>query len=166
MGNVDISRRDLLSGMGAGVGALALGGEASAAQSANFIVGTSTPAATRAAERAADAVTRVHDFGSIGQAVAGRFSESALDALRNNPNVRYVEENGRMHAIAQSLPWGIDRVDADILHDNGETGDGADVAIIDTGIDDDHPDLQANVGVGKAFVDCKGSNCNYPWSDD
>ncbi|MFB6220618.1 MAG: S8 family peptidase, partial [Halolamina sp.] len=37
---------------------------------------------------------------------------------------------------------------------------------IDTGIDDDHPDLQANVGAGKAYVDCKGPNCNYPWSDD
>ncbi|MEF8853514.1 MAG: S8 family serine peptidase, partial [Haloarculaceae archaeon] len=42
----------------------------------------------------------------------------------------------------------------------------ADIAIIDTGIDDDHPDLQANVGAGKAYVDCRGSNCNYPWSDD
>ncbi|MEF8843311.1 MAG: S8 family serine peptidase [Haloarculaceae archaeon] len=57
-------------------------------------------------------------------------------------------------------------MDADVLHDNGETGNGADIAIIDTGIDDDHPDLQANVGAGKAYVDCRGPNCNYPWSDD
>jgi subtilisin len=57
-------------------------------------------------------------------------------------------------------------VDADVVHEKGETGNGADVAIIDTGIDDDHPDLEANVGAGKAFVNCVGTNCNYPWSDD
>ena len=161
-----VTRRDLLSGMGAGLGALTIGSGVATAQSANYIVGTSTPAATRAAEQAADAVQRVHDFGDIGQAVAGRFSDQALDGLRNNPNVRYIERNGQMHAIAQTLPWGIDRVDADVLHDDGETGDGADIAIIDSGIDDDHPDLQANVGSGKAYVSCSGPNCNYAWSDD
>ncbi len=161
-----VTRRDLLSGMGAGLGALTIGSGTAAASAREHVVGTSTPAARRAAERAADHVVRVHDFGDIGQAVAGRFPQQALDALQNNPNVRYVEENGQMHAIAQTRPWGIDRVDADVLHDNGETGNGADVAIIDTGIDDDHPDLQANVGAGKAYVDCKGPNCNYPWSDD
>ncbi|WP_435094173.1 S8 family serine peptidase [Halorubrum sp. N11] len=106
------------------------------------------------------------DLGSIGQAVAGRFSENALNALQRNPNVRYIEEDGTMHAIGQRLSWGIDRVDADVLHGNGETGNGADIAIIDTGIDDDHPDLQANIGTGKAYADCSGSNCNYSWSDD
>ena len=130
-----VTRRDLLSGMGAGLGALTIGSGVATAQSANYIVGTSTPAATRAAEQAADAVQRVHDFGDIGQAVAGRFSDQALDGLRNNPTVRYIERNGQMHAIAQTLPWGIDRVDADVLHDNGKTGNGAHVAIIDTGID-------------------------------
>ncbi|PSQ01551.1 peptidase S8, partial [Halobacteriales archaeon QS_5_70_17] len=67
---------------------------------------------------------------------------------------------------SQCLPWGVDRVDGDVAHTNGETGNGADIAIIDTGIDDDHPDLQTNVGAGKAYVDCRGRNCNYPWSDD
>jgi len=74
---------------------------------------------------------------------------------------------------SQTLPWGIDRVDAEVAHDDGETGGdstdgegGTDIAIIDTGIDDDHPDLQANIGAGKAYVKCRGKNCNYPWSDD
>ena len=162
------SRRKVLSGIGAvGLGALAFESETVSGQSADrHIVGTSTPAATSEAERRADSIHRVLDFGDIGDAVAGRFSEQALEALQRNPNVRYVEADGEMHAIGQRLPWGIDRVDADVLHANGETGSGADIAIIDTGIDDDHPDLQANVGAGKAYVDCKGSNCNYSWSDD
>jgi subtilisin len=107
------------------------------------------------------------DLGHVRQIVHGRFSSEALAGLRRNPTVRYIEPNLRKyHAIAQTLPWGIDRVDADVVHGSGETGDGADIAIIDTGIDDDHEDLQANVGAGKAFVDCSGSNCNHAWSDD
>lgn len=38
----------------------------------------------------------------------------------------------------QSVPWGVDRIDADLV---GSTGSGVDVAILDTGIDLDHPDL-------------------------
>jgi subtilisin len=129
-------------------------------------MGTNGDRGTRAAQGEADSVKRTLDFGDIGQAVAGRFSDEAVRRLRQRADVRYVERDGTMHAIAQTLPWGIDRVDADVLQDNGETGSGADIAIIDTGIDDDHPDLQANVGDGKAYVDCRGPNCNYPWSDD
>ncbi|MFB6194373.1 MAG: S8 family peptidase [Halobaculum sp.] len=100
------------------------------------------------------------DFGRIGKAVAGQFSDRALDALRRNPQVRYVEDDGTVSAFAQTLPYGIDRVDADVLHDNGETGSGADIAIIDTGIDRDHEDLQANLGTGKDFTSSGG------WNDD
>jgi len=161
------SRRDVLRGASAaGVGVLLLGSEpAVAADADRHIVGT-TGGATAEAQRRADSVHRVLEFGDIGSAVAGRFSEAALENLAKNPNVRYIEADGTMHAIGETLPWGVDRVDADVLHNNGETGSGADIAIIDTGIDDDHPDLQENVGAGKAFVDCRGRNCNQPWSDD
>ena len=167
------SRRELLTGIGVGIGGLVATGSAGAKQRGRHIVGTSTPAARRAVERRANTVHRVFDFDDIGQAVAGRFSEQALDALRKNPNVRYIERDGTISAIGQTVPWGVDRVDADAVHADGETGGddtdgegGADVAIIDTGIDADHPDLQANLGVGKAYVDCSGSGCTEPWDDD
>ena len=167
------SRRELLTGIGVGLGGLVATGPADAAGRGRHIVGTSTPAARRAAERRANTVHRVFDFDDIGQAVAGRFSEQALDALRKNPNVRYIERDGTLSAIAQTLPWGVDRVDADVVHADGETGGddtdgegGADVAIIDTGIDADHPDLLANLGAGRAYVDCSGSSCTEPWDDD
>ncbi|MEF8784139.1 MAG: S8 family serine peptidase [Haloarculaceae archaeon] len=118
------------------------------------------------AKRRADAVHRVLDFEDIGQAVSGWFTQEAREALANNPNVQYIEEEGTVEAIGQDIPWGIDRVDADVAHSNGETGNGADIAIIDTGIDDDHPDLKANVGAGTAYTSCQGSNCNEDWSDD
>jgi subtilisin len=187
----DTKRRDVLKHLGAGaVLAAGMSGVATATPERK-IVGTSSPAATRAAASKADSVHRTLDFGDIGSAVAGVFPDGAIDALSKRSDVRYVEADGTMHAIggdpgaqapggnpgppgggdgggstSQTLPWGIDRVDAEVAHSDGETGNGADIAVIDTGIDDDHPDLQANVGAGKAFVDCKGSNCNYAWSDD
>ncbi|GAA0241967.1 subtilisin AprE [Halobacterium noricense] len=107
----------------------------------------------------------VRDFNSIN-AVTIRIPKKAVSGLQNNPNVRYVEENGRMHALAQTLPWGINRVDAETAHSNGDTGTGADIAILDTGIDADHPDLEANLGSGKAFVSCRGGSCVTSWDDD
>jgi len=160
------TRRAVLQSAGAGLAAIAATGQAAGASDDAYIVGTKNDRGTDAAKQRATSVKHEFDFGDAGQAVAGQFPEEARDALGNNPNVRYIENDGTMHAIGQTLPWGVDRVDADVLHTNGETGDGADIAIIDTGIDDDHPDLQANVGVGKAYVDCSGSNCNEPWSDD
>jgi subtilisin len=166
MENGDIQRRDVLKAAAGSVGALTLSGQVSAERPDRYNVGTSSPAAERAAKRQAGSVHRVLEWDDGKKTITAQFSDAALDNLRSRSDVRYVEADGEMHALAQTLPWGIDRVDADVLHDNGETGSGADIAIIDTGIDDDHPDLQANVGAGKAYVDCSGPNCNYPWSDD
>lgn len=165
-----ISRRRVLTATGAGLGAIAIGpGTASAQPSRRYIVGTATRRATRAAQRAADSVHRVLDFGTIGEAVAGTYPEAALDGLRRRPDVRYIEPDGQMHAISidstdSEVPWGVDRVDAEKVHAS-TTGSGADVAILDTGIDSDHSDLQANLGFGKAFVSARGPYAE-PWDDD
>ena len=161
------TRRRLLRVAAAGTASgYLVGGAAASDRAPARIVGTTGDRGSQAARDEAESVTRTLRFGDVGQAVAGRFSDEAVDRLRQRDDVRYVEADGTMHAIAQTLPWGVDRVDADVLHDNGETGNAADIAIIDTGIDDDHPDLQTNVGAGKAYVSCRGSNCNYAWSDD
>jgi subtilisin len=101
-------------------------------------------------------------------AVTIRAKKSAATELENRGDVRYVEENGTMHALAQTTPWGIDRVDAEVAHDNGYTGTYADVSIIDTGIDSDHPDLQGNLGKGAYAVECNSwyADCRYGWDDD
>ncbi|MFC4439256.1 MULTISPECIES: S8 family peptidase [Natrialbaceae] len=102
----------------------------------------------------------------------------AVSGLRQNPNVRYVEENGRMHALAQETPWGVERIDAPEAHEAGETGEGADVAIVDTGIDSTHEALEDVLGEGRAFTECtencrggpfgggNGNDCNENWDDD
>jgi subtilisin len=78
----------------------------------------------------------VLEFGDVGQAVAGRFSEKAIEALERNPNVRYVEVDGEMQAIGidagdTEVPWGVDRVDAEKTHADGATFD-VTVTVTDT----------------------------------
>lgn len=166
--NVDIPfrRRDVLKGVGAAAGIGAFGAEtATAKQPKDFVVGTE-PGKAAEAKRKAKSVKREIDFGEkIGEAVAGRWPEEALQNLRNNPHVRYVEEDCVGEYLAQDLPWGVDRIDAEVVHANGDTGSGISVAILDSGIDSDHSDLATNLGNGHAPADpC--SSCAEDWDDE
>ncbi|MEK7664024.1 MAG: S8 family peptidase [Patescibacteria group bacterium] len=49
---------------------------------------------------------------------------------------------------SQSLPWGIDRIDAELVWPSGNTANPVKVAIIDTGISMGHPDLKDNIKGG------------------
>jgi len=170
-----LRRRDVLRATG---GALAVGaftGTGSANDRVEVNVGFANPAGRGAAMNAAASVKREFNFDAMTIEVPAK----AAQKLQNNPNIRYVEENGEMHALAQTTPWGIDRVDADVAHGNGETGNGADIAILDTGIDSDHNDLADNIAGGQCFADeCCGeasggffcgdndNTCNHAWDDD
>ena len=92
-------------------------------------------------------VARLH-AGSIGfvyeNAIRG-FSISvpaaALAGISKNPSVAYVEPDVEVFATGtQPVPTGINRVDADANPPAGSMA-GVDVAIIDTGVFIDHPDL-------------------------
>ena len=161
------SRRSVLVATGAFAGAGVLTGEAAGSPGARpeaVVIGTGSRAARRAAESRADSVSRVLDFADIGQAVAGRFPPEAIEALARRPDVRYIEPDGEVPPLGQTLPWGIDRVGADRAHAAGKTAAGSDIAVIDSGIDSDHEDLAANLGEGYAVVAC--SDCEEPWDDD
>lgn len=148
-----------------GIGLGALAGTVSGQQSpGDYVVGVDSRRAVQDAERRAESITRVLEFGPERKAVAGQFSQSAIENLRKNPSVRYIEQDGPVQATAQSLPWGVDRIDAEKAHAGGETGAGVHVAVLDSGIQPDHPDLQANLGQGHAVVECSG--CQEPWADD
>jgi subtilisin family serine protease len=86
-----------------------------------------------------------------------------IDALENDPLVAYVEADGTMTANAQTLPWGIDRIDADTSSTQAGNGNGAvgnvNVYIIDTGIDKARADLNVVKHVnfaGGPNTDCDG----------
>jgi PKD repeat protein len=95
----------------------------------------------------AQGLARIHG-GSIGfvyeNAIRG-FSLSvpaaALEGIRRNPHVAYVEPDFEVFATGtQPVPTGVNRVDADANPPAGPLA-GVDVAIIDTGVFIDHPDL-------------------------
>jgi subtilisin len=125
--------------------------------------------AAQAVQAEATSVHRELDFDDIGKVISGEFSDTALNALDGRSDVRYVEEDGQWQALAQTLPWGIDRINAEVVHNEGRTGAGASIAILDTGIDSDHPDLQGNLGPGHSPINCDSGgtgNCDKTWDDD
>ena len=77
-------------------------------------------------------------------------SARAAAALATHDDVRTVVADRPLHAVAETTPPGIRRIDASDptqpdAHDSGFTGAGARIAILDTGVDLDHPDLVANI---------------------
>ena len=162
----NVTRRRVLRTVVSGAAATGIAGKVTAEESGRRIVGLAPNADFEVARGRASNVDRELDFAEFGKAVAGRFPEAAVEALERNPNVEYVERDSAVYAHDQIVPWGIDRVDADVVHGNPENGTGANVAIVDTGIDDEHPDLQPNLGQGYAVETCSGWGCNYDWSDD
>jgi Subtilase family len=89
--------------------------------------------------------------------------EKTLEKLRRDPRVRYAEPNFLVHADA--LPndpsygqlWGLHRIGAESAW-NASTGSSSVVAaVIDTGVDQSHPDLAANTWVnpGESCPGCR-----------
>ncbi|MEK7848884.1 MAG: S8 family peptidase [Chloroflexota bacterium] len=101
--------------------------------------------------------------------------EAARGPVAGIPGVVAVEPDVVLSAVkppgggggqpAESLPWGVNRIDADLAW-GSVTGTGVDIAIIDTGIDQNHPDLVGNLAGGRNFV-AKGSTVDpNAWNDD
>ena len=76
---------------------------------------------------------------------AARLTAPQIGALATHPFVAYIERDGLMRTQAQEMPWGIDRIDADLssTHAGDSQNAIANVAvhIIDTGIDTTQGDL-------------------------
>ena len=90
-------------------------------------------------------------------------NQQSLQRVENDQRVAYVEQDQEVKATAQTLPWGIDRVDADNSSTHVNDGSGSvntAVAIIDTGIQSSHPDLNVvggkNCSTGKSYEDGNG----------
>lgn len=71
-------------------------------------------------------------------AVSASVSEKHIEKIKNNPKVKDVFDDYEVHALlSQSVP----QIKADQVHTAGQGGSGVRVCIVDTGIDDDHPNL-------------------------
>jgi PKD repeat protein len=98
---------------------------------------------------------------SIIPAIACELPRKAIYALMKNRNlIAYIEPDAKAWALGETMDWGVNRIGADLVWDidgnlildaGAPAGAGVKVAVIDTGIDYTHPDL--NVAGGDSFVD-------------
>lgn len=92
-----------------------------------------------------------HIYENVFKGFSASVPAQALNGLKSHPMIAYIEPDITMHASAQTIPTGIRRIEADhnltaaINQDGGSVN--VDVAIIDTGIDTEHPDLFVEGGV-------------------
>ncbi len=78
-------------------------------------------------------------------AITGRVNAAGLAKLVAGPDVVAVGPDARVHGhLDDSVPF----INADDVHALGYTGDGITVAVLDTGIDSDHPDLSDDIAPG------------------
>lgn len=98
---------------------------------------------------------------SIITAVAAELPQQAIEPLRNNPRIEHINPDVKVHKLEQTTPWGITKVRAPESWPTA-TGSSIKVAVIDTGIDYNHPDLAANYKGGYDFV----NGDNDPMDDE
>ena len=82
-----------------------------------------------------------HALNGYGADVA---SATSLAAIKADSRVDFVQADGVFHTTAQTLPTGINRIDGELSSTASGNGSGSvnvNVAVIDTGIDLSHPDL-------------------------
>lgn len=89
-----------------------------------------------------DGLEITRDFDHVPAIVVDLADEAALDELAALPVVRRIDlDSGGTGSLASALPV----VGMDTSHVNGWTGEGTTVAVFDTGIDTNHPDLVSDI---------------------
>jgi subtilisin family serine protease len=123
-----------------------------------FIGFTSTPGAPeQALVRGAGGKIK-HSYWLV-PAIAATIPEAAIENLMKNPRVTSIEKDIEVYAV-ETVPWGIERINAPKVHATENLGSAVKVAVIDSGIDCGHPDI--NCYGGKDFV----NNDDDPYDDN
>jgi subtilisin family serine protease len=103
-----------------------------------------------------------HVYRAALNGYAAQIPAARLGGLRADPRVAYVEADGVARTTAQTLPWGINRIDADVSSTLAGNGSGAvgtvNAYVIDSGVSA-HADLNL-VAHGNWTGDGKNYDCN------
>jgi subtilisin len=124
----------------------------------------STDARAVAADHARSANADVlHVYRHALEGYAARLTDRGLAKVRSDARVLYVAQDREVAIVAQAVPTGVDRIDGEQSSTQSGNGSGAvdvAVAVIDTGIDIDHPDLNVvggkNCSTGRSYDDGNG----------
>ena len=89
--------------------------------------------------------------------------DAVVEALEATDNGKQAKSNSKKRPSqpAEVLPWGINKIDAELVWFLGGVGAGVNVGVIDTGISSSHPDLVGNIKGGVSEVGYTSS-----WNDD
>lgn len=90
------------------------------------------------------------DNGENGVYVMNISSETIIDDLEKDLGTQ-IETDIPVKMFADTIDWGVSRIGADKVWTQG-SGSGIVIAIIDTGVQKDHPDLVNNIIAGYDFV--------------
>lgn len=109
------------------------------------------------------------DFYPFINVVSAELPSNAIEGLQKNPKISYIEPDliATAHGHSPSAGgeystvWGVDHIDADLVHASGQDGTNVKVVVIDTGINYFHQDLEANYKGGIDYV----NDDNYPYDD-
>ncbi|MDP3892511.1 S8 family serine peptidase [Nocardioides sp.] len=93
-----------------------------------------------------------HVYRNAMRGYSARMSATAAAKVAADPRVDWIQRDGVVQTTAQELPTGINRANGN--ESSTKAGDGSgtvdvDVAVIDTGIDLDHPDLNVHTAGAK-----------------
>lgn len=154
-------------------GAAVLGADSPNAISGRYIVVFKDSASSRAVEAAkasalGTAGAKVHfTYEAALTGFAADLPEAALNGLRRNPNVAYIEVDQVVTIDATQSPatWGIDRIDQRSLplsnsYTYNFTGAGVTAYIIDTGLRFDHTEFSGRASFGFDAFGGTGADCN------
>jgi len=101
----------------------------------------------------------LHTYQHAIKGYAARLPERRLEEVRADKRVAYVEPDQTAEAVAQTLPWGVNRIDADVSSTRAGNGSGAvwnvNAYVIDSGIYK-HSDLNV-----VRHVNFRGDGKNY-----
>jgi subtilisin family serine protease len=107
-----------------------------------------------------------HVYRAALKGYAAQMSPTAAAKVGSDSRVLFVQRDGVVQASAQSLPTGINRANADVsptaLINGADERVDVDVAVVDTGVDLDHADLNVytagakNCSTGKSADDGNG----------
>jgi subtilisin len=136
------------------------------------LIGFKDGSGRQAAERHQSSVRAlggdVHHSFHLLPVVSAKLPQKMIAEMKSLAEIAYIEDDVVMHTVQQETPWGVDRIDADQVWPTTNTGAGVDVAILDTGIDYDHPDLDNNIAGGVNYAGWRwrdGSTNKFYWND-